>query len=153
MTRPQHTDKTKARAITLAVEHGPAEAQRILAAEGITINPATIRSWCSRAGTATVARERTAEATEANVARWEERRSVMVHEMGDAAQKALECAARALDAAEGQRAKEFALTMAILIDKAQLLSGGSTARFGTDADRSAVVAEARERALRLVRSA
>jgi len=43
--------------------------------------------------------------------------------------------------------------MAILIDKAQLLSGGSTARFGTDADRSAVVAEARERALRLVRSA
>jgi transposase-like protein len=153
MKRPQHSEQTKARAIALAVEHGPAEAQRRLAAEGTEINPATIRSWCSRAGVATVAAERMAAASEQHRLAWEERRTGMVHEMGATADKALLRATEALDAGKGRDAKEYALTLAILIDKAQLLSGGSTARFGTDADRAAVVSEARERALRLVRSA
>jgi hypothetical protein len=154
MKRPQHSEQTKARAIELAIEHGPAEAQRRLAAEGTEINPATIRSWCSRAGMATVATERTAAAVAANQARWEERRGDLADRIGAVADKALHVTETCLDKGETRKASDASAVVARLVDKAQLLSGGSTARFGTDADRAAVIHEAQERAaLRLVRPA
>ena len=153
MKRPQHSEQTKTHAIELAIEHGPAEAQRRLAAEGVEINPATLRSWCSRAGLATVATERTAAAVAANQLRWDERRGDLCDRIGKVAEKALNVTETCLDKGETRKASDASAVVARLVDKAQLLSGGNTARFGTDADRAAVVSEARERALRLVRSA
>lgn len=153
MGRPTYTDQTRQHAIALAVEHGPAEAARQLAAQGIHVKATTLRSWCSRAGIATVATERTAAAVAANKARWDERRSSMVDEIGEVAQMALDHTRQALTAGDGRTAKDAATTMAILVDKAQLLSGGVTGRVATNAERAAAVAEGRERGLRLVGAA
>lgn len=146
MGRARYDDATKAEAVALAVEVGKAEASRRLG-----INAGTIGSWMSRAGVATVAAENTRAATEVRKAKWEERRVEMVHEIGEIASMALDRVRDELgDDGKLRDAKDAATTMAILVDKAQLLSGGHTARFGTDAQRAEVVGEARERALSLV---
>lgn len=59
---------------------------------------------------------------------WVARRVPMASEIGDAAQKALVLVHGALDEGKSREAKELATTMAILIDKAQLLAGGPTSR-------------------------
>lgn len=150
MAKALHSEQVKARAIALAVEHGPAEAQRILANEGHHVKPTTLRTWCSRAGVVTVTAERTAAATKAAHARWEERRATMVHEIGDVAQMALDHARTALQSDKGRDAKDYATTMAILVDKAQLLSGGSTVTVGTPAEKTRIVEQARDAGLSLV---
>lgn len=143
---PRYDAALKAEVVALAVEVGPAEAARQHA-----IKPTTVRSWCSRAGVATVASETTRAATEMRMAKWEERRTAMVHEIGDIASMALARVRTELgEDGKLRDAKDAATTMAILVDKAQLLSGGQTARFGTDPQRAAVVEEARTQALRLV---
>jgi hypothetical protein len=48
--------------------------------------------------------------------------------MGDAAELALETAVEALEDGKIRDAQSAAVTMAILVDKAQLLSGGATSR-------------------------
>lgn len=135
----------RSQVIAYCVEHGPAEAAR----HWPDINPATMRSWCSRAGVATVAAERMQAASAASQLRWQERRDRLVHEIGAAAETALELTRTRLDAGNGREAKDAALTLAILVDKAQLLSGGHTARYGTETERREVLDDARDRALRL----
>lgn len=148
MPRALHSDEFKREAVALAVSIGPAEAARQL-----DMKAPTLRSWCSRAGVATDATANTEAATALRRARWEERRSEMVHDIGDAAAKALDKVLICLDQDSPRNAKDYATTMAILVDKAQLLSGGHTARFGSDADRAAVLGEAHGRGLALVKSA
>lgn len=149
MARKTYTQAQKADAVALVAEHGIAHAHRETG-----IPKSSLSRWAAAAGVdlGTLQREKTAHAVEARVAAWEERRTTMVHEMGAVAHLALTRVQESLEGAEpdGRGAKDFALTMAILVDKAQLLSGGATNRFGSDADRERALAEARERGLHLV---
>jgi hypothetical protein len=72
----------------------------------------------------------------------------MVHEMGDVAQRALEKVKDCIDAEKGRDAKDYATTMAILVDKAQLLSGGATQR--TSLDTAQLIEQAKARVIELV---
>lgn len=69
----------------------------------------------------------------------------MADEIGESAEKALTACAEALASGEIRRAKEAALTLAILIDKAQLLSGAETSRAGVTADPYALMEAGRAR--------
>lgn len=146
MSRARYDENFRQQAIALAVEIGPADAARQLG-----VKAATLRSWCSRADVATNGTENTRAAVEAKRAKWEDRRADMVHQIGDTAQQALTRASQAIASGKPTDAKNYATTMAILVDKAQLLSGGHTARYGTDADRAKVLGEAHQRGLSLVR--
>lgn len=145
MARPRYTESFKERAVELAVEHGPAEASRM-----VGVKAGTVRAWCSRAGVVTVATERTAAATTRAHQRWEERRAVLTHRIGEVAELALDVTERALQKGETRKASDASATVARLVDKAQLLSGGNTSRIGTDTERDAVLEDAREKALHLV---
>lgn len=146
MARSPYPPELRAGAVTYAAEHGfDATYERWPG-----INRATIRSWCSDAGVSTGGGERMRVAREVLHLKWLERASTMADRITPVADLALQRCHEALEANNGRNAKEAALTLAILIDKAQLLSGGQTARIGTDEERDAVVTEARERALRLV---
>lgn len=146
MGRPAaHTPEELDRALAIYREHGAAEASRQSG-----IKETTIRSAASRKGIAAQRNDNTKAAVEASRLQWEERRTALVHKIGEAAEKALEHVNAELDDGKLRNAKDAATTMAILVDKAQVLSGGATARFGTDTQRAEVVSEAREKALRLV---
>jgi len=151
MGRPRYDDAYKARAVDLAVEHGPAEAARQLG-----IKAGTLRSWCSLSEVTTVTPERTrqtAAATEARRLAWEQRRSELVHRIGEVAEHALNVTEAMLCSGETRKASDASAVVARLVDKAQLLSGGHTARFGTDADRTQVLTEAHDKGLSLVTDA
>lgn len=117
-------------AIALAIEAG--------------VSRGTVYRWAREAG-ANLDRSRTAAATAGAVARWAARRTGMADEIGDSAEKALTACADALAAGEIRRAKEAALTLAILVDKAQLLSGEPTSRAGVTADPHSLIEAGRAR--------
>lgn len=123
MARARYDEAFRQHAVQLAVEHGPAEAARQL-----DLNAGTLRSWCHRAEAVTVAASTMQAATAVRMARWEERRAQMVHELGDVASLALQKARGNLQHGKTREAQAAATTCAILIDKAQLLSGGATSR-------------------------
>lgn len=76
--------------------------------------------------------------------RWAERRAVMVEEIGAAAHMALAQCVNATSVGQGRDAKDFATTLGILVDKAQLLSGAATARSEHLTPGSAIDAEIAE---------
>lgn len=138
------TPEQRAEALELYVELGPAAAS---ARTGIPVG--TIASWAHRNGVQTRCIETTAARVEHSRLRWAERRADLAERIGAVAEKALDQTEHALD--EGDRkAKDFALTMAVLVDKAQLLSGEATARHALRDDREGVLGDARDGALRLV---
>lgn len=141
MQRTHYTDAQRREACELGREHGNAEASRRTG-----IPAGTIASWRNRAGDASLQTERTRAAVAANRQKWEERRSDLVHRIGEVAEKALDVVEQALDDGATRKASDASATLARLVDKAQLLSGGSTARIGSDADRERVLSEAHERA-------
>jgi transposase-like protein len=144
MARTRYTDEQKADALALYVEHGPAEtARRTGIAKG------TLASWAHRAGVQSVATELTAAATEAASAKWAERRQTMVDEIGLVAEAALSGAAGAVLAGRPRDAKDYATTMAILVDKAQLLGGDATTRHENRELRDRLLEETRENARHL----
>ena len=98
-------------------------------AEWPNISPATIRSWGSRAGIATTCgNERTRAATQARKVAWEERRTQLVHRIGQVAEQALNVTEQALENGETRKASDASAVVARLVDKAQLLSGAATSR-------------------------
>jgi transposase-like protein len=114
------------------------------------VGKATASRWADEAGIGTIRNEQTAAATEARRVEWEERRTAMIPRIGATADLALTRTTEALEAGNGRNAKDAATTMAILVDKAQLLSGGQTSRYGME-HRGEVVDDARHRGLALVR--
>jgi transposase-like protein len=138
MARRSFTDEQRAEALALYAEVGAAEAAR---RTGIAAG--TIQSWASRSGVATACNERTAAAVEAAQQQWAQRRVAMVHEMGRVAAKALRVAENNLDAGSANKAKDAATTMAILVDKAQLLGGDATARHESRELRNQLLEQAR----------
>lgn len=119
------------------------------AAQRTGVPASTVRRWAHEAGQRTERARTTTEATQAAAMRWTERRAVMVEEMGAVAHEALAQAWAAMHAGNARDAKNLATTMAILIDKAELLSGGATSR-EERVDPAALVAEARARVPSLV---
>lgn len=148
MTRRRtYTDEQKAEALALYAEVGPAEASRRTG-----IASGTIASWASRTASGdggTLATKRV-EHQQANVeslkAKWAERRLVMVDEIGTVAHMALAQVQEAVLTGKGRDAKDFATTMAILVDKAQLLGGDATQRQESRQLRDELLAQARKTA-------
>jgi hypothetical protein len=111
------------------------EALRLYETEGLKaateetgIPAATIRSLAHRSGVAARCTEQRRVNVEATKLVWAERRGVMVEEIGAVAHMALAQTVAALELGKSRDAKDLATTMAILVDKAQLLSGGATSR-------------------------
>ena len=71
---------------------------------------------------------KTRAATEAARLRWEERRLELAHRVGEQAEEALRRTAKEIKSGKAADAKNMATTLAILIDKAQLLTGSTTNR-------------------------
>lgn len=119
-------------------------------AKAAGVNPTTLYRWAKKDGVDLSARhsatpEKTAPAIEGARQAWAGRKATMADEIGEAAQKALAVCAYMLDAEDVRKAKDAALTLAILVDKAQLLSGAETSRNGVTADPHSLLEAGRAR--------
>jgi transposase-like protein len=123
MPPAEYPPDLRARALALYADRGGAEAARQTG-----IPNGTIRSWAHRDGIAAVASQKTRAATEASRLRWEERRLELAHRVGEQAEEALDRVEMEIKSGKAADAKNMATTLAILVDKAQLLTGGSTNR-------------------------
>lgn len=123
MARRSYTPDEKADALAAYVEHGPQEAATVTG-----IPKSTIASWARRAGVHTRSIENAAARVKAQHVAWEERRLRLAHDIGQTAEMALEVTRLNIAAGMVRDAKDAATTMAILVDKAQLLTGSATAR-------------------------
>lgn len=123
MPAPKWTAEQKAEALALYEADGLKTAT-----EATGIPASTIRSLAHRSGVAARCTEQRRANVEATKLLWAERRGVMVEEIGAVAHMALAQTVAALELGKSRDAKDLATTMAILVDKAQLLSGGATSR-------------------------
>lgn len=145
MAHRSYTDEEKRRALALYETDGPRAVENELG-----IPKATVVGWAQANGVRTRSIESKGAAVQASVLHWEERRVGLAHEMGDVAELALRIARENLEAGKPRDAQAAVTTMAILADKAQLLTGGSTSRGELTGQRQEVIDAARDGALRLV---
>lgn len=157
-TSRTYDEATKAKALELYAEHGPSHVEREMG-----IPKGTVSKWAQAAGTETRFLENADARVKASCLRWAERRADLVDRMGAVAEAALERVEANLFETERVRvgfdddgdpefdvrytansAKGYATTMAILIDKAQLLSGDATARTEVGGKREDLVAKVAE---------
>lgn len=119
------------------------------------IPKSTIRGWALEADVAIArATEKTKAATAAKQEQWAELRATVANQAGGTAQRILALVTDALDSGELEvrtigQAKDAALTMAILVDKAQVLGGEASAITAHVGLREQVAAQAAEAAPRL----
>jgi transposase-like protein len=126
-----YTDDQRAEAVDLYLQHGLADTHHRTG-----IPRATLRLWLQKAGhdpadVAVHTGQKTQAANQATRERWETLRLTMADRSGDIASKLLEIVADNLDELKPRNAgdaKHLATAAAILIDKAQLLTGGATSR-------------------------
>lgn len=130
MSRRRASKAERAEALDLAERVGFAEAGRRLG-----IPDGTLRSWANRATSRAVAALAVVPPSTSDVAvpdvaglAWPERRARLLPKLGEVAAKALEKADQAIDGGKARDAKDYTVTAAILVDKAQLLGGGATSR-------------------------
>ena len=137
---PRNTPEERARVAALVGEVGPAEAARR------TGHPlGTVKSWARRAGVSSPDPAPEKAIATASVA-WVQRRAALVDELGRAAVRAIERVNERLDADTTSGLRDLAVSAAVMIDKAQLLSGGATDRAETRVTREQMLEEARQRA-------
>jgi len=122
MARRSYTDDERETALDLYVDHGPAEASRIT---GIPIQ--TISTWAVNSGRSELRSEQLSGAVKASKLAWEARRADLSTEIGAVAELALRRCREGLESGEIS-AKDAAVVTAVMVDKAQLLTGGATAR-------------------------
>lgn len=116
-------DDVRGRALALAVEH---TAETASAETGVPA--ATIRSWLKLSLDAV----RPYLPAELQSARsWHEARGPILEALGPVAAQTLVAYARAIEQDRGRDARDLAVSLGIMIDKAQLLAGEATSR--TDA--------------------
>ena len=136
MTRSTYTDKQKADALALYVEHGPSEASRRTG-----VPKGTLSRWAAAANLETSRPQKATEAAEAHRAYAAEQRELLKREL---LTKALDLLARmdephqefvgtqgkdvTYDRAPAQAVKAYATSVGILIDKLRLEEGASTSR-------------------------
>ncbi len=158
---PRASTERKTEVVAYAVDHGPAEA-----AKHYGIKATTVRSWCSRAGVATDASERTKAATESaqarRLAKREELRTLMIEKAVDLVHRMDEVHIdyRGKDAdqvtfpkAPAQACQQYATAAAILLDKFRLEMGEATGRTEHTAGKEAAHALADELAARRAQKA
>lgn len=136
MTARTYNDAQRVEAIDLAGRVGVAEAGRRL-----EINAGTIRQWRKRAIDAASA------AAGVEIDRslpWPQRVAALVPELGRSASAALEAARKAIDDGRARDARDFAVTLAVLVDKGALLAGHATSR----SESASIVVHADEEATR-----
>lgn len=121
--KPRHTPEQKQEAIDLATTVGKAEAARRTG-----ISPGTIGSWLTRAGLSNADPEGRAQRITVAQETWVERRADLGNRMGEIASDALEAIAERLADGKTSGVRDLSATLAVLVDKAQLLSGAATAR-------------------------
>jgi hypothetical protein len=148
VARQSYTPEQKRHALELVAAHGLAEAHR---RSGIPKQ--TLSRWSSEEGVDVgTYRAQTLAASEARRLSWEERRTTITLDMGDAAADALRLVKRGLkdgiSAAEASMStadlKNYATIAAIMVDKAQLLTGGATTRAEHSLDPRDKVAKVRD---------
>lgn len=147
------SDDEKAAAVAAYVETSNlAEAQRAVRRDdGQVPGKNSIKTWAVKAGhdlTEITARAvaKTQQATAAQLRRWQDRRTQMLHEIGGAAQLALDSSVACMAVGEPSAAKDYATVCAIFVDKAQVLSGDASHIVRTPWDPKAVASEAAPRA-------
>jgi hypothetical protein len=115
-----HTAEQREEALTLYVEHGPAEASRRTG-----IPSSTIRAWGRKAGKTSPRAERAVAGAEAARLSWAQRRAEVALLAGEAAQELVE---KMRASSKPREAADWSRAFAISVDKAQLLDGGVTGR-------------------------
>lgn len=123
MQRTRHPPEAKARALELLAEFGVAEA-----AERTGIPIGTIASWGHRAGVSSPCAEGYAERRAQLREAFATRRVSLGNRMGEVAAETLEQLDTHVRAGKTRQARELAGALAVLVDKAQLLTGGATGR-------------------------
>jgi acetylornithine deacetylase/succinyl-diaminopimelate desuccinylase-like protein len=123
MAKRSYTPEQRTQALELYRTDGPTAVQAQLG-----IPKATVTDWAQSSGVRTVRNEKTAAAVEAKRINWEDRRLDLAHEMGRLAAKALAAAERELDDRSMRDAQAAVTTCAILVDKAQVLTGEASVR-------------------------
>lgn len=148
MQRTQHSPEAKAEALRLMVDVGLAEAARRTG-----IAKGTIASWAARTGTTMAPLEQRHQiAKEASVA-WQVRKVEFGERLSTIAAKAADRLEERLDTDRTAGVRDLAATMAVLVDKAQLLTGGATARTETHVERTPEAEAEVAKVLSLVRPA
>jgi hypothetical protein len=135
--QPRCTAEQKAEALAILAAHGKAEAARRTG-----IPAGTIASWGSRHGITSPPAAELEKANAAKTLAWEDRKITMAQRLGEVAGKALDRIAERVEADRLTGIRDLATTMAICVDKAQLLAGGATTR--TEAIVPVEVAELRD---------
>lgn len=136
--------EVRERAVELYAEHGTSVTARILQEEGFRVPPNTVAQWASRAGVVRSTSERTRAATTVSAERWALRRVRLADELGEIAEMVAKAMKTAIGEDQLSKARDGAGTLAIAIDKAQLLSGDPTRRTETVGTREYLAAKARE---------
>lgn len=150
---PKYSDEEKTQALAIYVDSGPATAATLTG-----IPSGTIRSWASRrADLQQLHVQQTAlqvaELNARSAMTWAETRSEVVRNMAGAAAALSNVIHDKIEAENIRDAKDAALTLAILIDKVQLLTGGATGRHereDTVTIRQELLAEGRSRVMELM---
>lgn len=120
MQRLQYTPEQKAHALALLAEVGKAEAAR---RTGIAAG--TIASWGSRNGVSAPEAGKMAQQVTAS---WQIRKVALGEKLGTLCEKMAQGIDDRLDAKSIAGVRDLAASIAILVDRAQLLTGGATAR-------------------------
>ena len=118
--RNTYTPDQRREALSLYVEHGPAEAGRRL-----DIPAGTISQWARRAGKTGARAERAMAGGEAMRRTRAQRRAEVALRSGEAAAEFLE---RAVGTAKAREGSDWMRAYALAVDKAQLLDGAATGR-------------------------
>lgn len=126
MQRMQYTPDQKAEALELLATLGKAEAAR---ATGIP--EGTIASWGHRAGVRAPDAPQIRAAAEAVQAAWAVRKVALGEKLGTLCEKMATKIDERLDEDSLRGVRDLAASIAILVDRAQLLTGGATARTET----------------------
>ena len=143
-----YTDEQKAEAVEVYRTEGMAAAHK---ASGVP--KPSIKRWADERGvTAPERSEQTRAATEARQAEWAERQPQIVRDFALLAELSVNAAISCVLDGSSNKAKDFATTAAISVDKAALLSGEPTERREMTARRDEMLQAAREnsRGLRVV---
>lgn len=126
-------------------------ATAIAKAAGVTTR--TLYRWAKDAGIDVSARHvsppKTMAASEGARRSWAARKAAMADEIGEHAQSALDVCGAMLLVEDVRKAKDAALVLAILVDKAQLLTGADTSRNGVTADPHSLLEAGRARVAHL----
>lgn len=123
MQRMRYPEALKQEALRLLAEHGVAEASRQTG-----IPAGTIASWGSRLGVKAPSVEQIAVLNAATAELWQKRKLAMGERLGAVAEKMLQRIDERINDDRTAGVRDLAASMAVLIDRAQLLTGGATTR-------------------------